>query len=264
MNLLNLNKILFGTALQKTVNHDETKHTPVAKQIILSNYFTGKKDSQRGGNDQFEPNQFENMKGWYDSILAHHLHGLVFHDQLSKDFVDQYTNDYISFEKYELKKRYSLNDDRFFCWHEWLVQHAEVESLFCTDLFDVDFFGNPFHLMDPLRHDLYCGDANGAVMDEWVNNRMEWAYGKAFHAGKIKFIAGIIGGTRENMLRLFQAMTGDFEKAKRATRKGKNMNMGVFNKCLHDLFGSGQDPFWNTFEQPFQEVRDGRQFLHSP
>jgi hypothetical protein len=246
-------ELLCGISRRENVARDLSGSLPAAKQIILTNYFTGKKDSQRGGTNQFEPNQFENIKGWYDSILANQLHGLIFHDQLSEDFVGKYTNDYISFEKYELKKRYSLNDDRFFCWSEWLLQHEEVESLFCTDLFDVDFFGNPFHLMDPLRYDLYCGDANGAKMDEWVNNRMEWAYGKTFHAGKIKFIAGIMGGTRENMLRLFQAMTRDFEKAKRGTRKGKNMNMGVFNKCVHDLFEQDRILFGSPLNSRFKK-----------
>lgn len=251
---------MFSAATQKAVNQNVTKHVLAAKQIILTNYFTGKKDPQRGGNDQFEPNQFENMKGWYDSILANQLHGLIFHDQLSEDFISKYTNDNISFEKYELKKRYSLNDDRFFCWYEWLLQHEEVESLFCTDLFDVDFFGNPFHLMDPLRYDLYCGDANGAKMDEWVNNRMEWAYGKTFHVEKIKFIAGIMGGTRENMLRLFQTMTRDFEKAKRGTRKGKNMNMGVFNKCVHDLFEQDRILFGSPLNSRFKKFEEQGNF----
>ena len=253
-------ELLFSTSRRENVARDLSGSLTAAKQIILTNYFTGKKDPQRGGNDQFEPNQFENMKGWYDSILSNQLHGLIFHDQLSEDFISKYTNDNISFEKYELKKRYSLNDDRFFCWYEWLLQHEEVESLFCTDLFDVDFFGNPFHLMDPLRYDLYCGDANGAKMDEWVNNRMEWAYGKTFHAGKIKFIAGIMGGTRENMLRLFQAMTRDFEKAKRGTRKGKNMNMGVFNKCVYDLFEQDRILFGSPLNSRFKKFEEQGNF----
>ncbi|MFA5321609.1 MAG: hypothetical protein WC373_02970 [Smithella sp.] len=254
-----LKKIFSGTVRQKTATRDWPGKTPAAKQIILTNYFTGKKNPQKRGN-QFEPDQFENMKRWYESLMAHQLHGLVFHDQLSRDFVDKYSNDVISFEKYDLKKKYSLNDDRFFCWYEWLLKHEEVECLFCTDLFDVDFFGNPFHLMDHARYDLYCGDDNGTEMSEWVNDRMKWAYGRTFHAGKIKFVAGVVGGTRENMLHLLQAMTLDFEKAKRAARKGKNMNMGVFNKCVHDLFDQSRILFGPPLNSRFRKYETAGNF----
>jgi len=259
MNLLR--KIWFGKTLQKTATQDWTDRTPAAKQIILTNYFTGKKDPQRGGDNQYEPDQFESMRRWYESLLTHQLHGLIFHDELSEDFVGKYTNDYIRFEKYELKKAYSLNDDRFFCWQEWLLQHEEVECLFCTDLFDVDFFGNPFHLMDPLRYDLYCGDDNGTTIQEWVNDRMKWAYGRTFHAGKIKFVAGIVGGTRKNILRLFQTMTHDFENAKRAKRKGKNINMGVFNKCVHDLFDQDRILFGSPLNSRFRKYEEEGNFI---
>jgi len=250
---MNLLKKIFGTVPGKTAAQDWTEKIPAAKQIILTNYFTGKKDPQRGGTNQFEPDVFENMKRWYESLLTHHLHGLIFYDQLSRNFINQYANEYIRFEKYELKKKYSLNDDRFFCWHEWLLRHEEVETLFCTDLFDVDFLGNPFALMDPNRYDLYCGDDSGAEIGEWVNDRFIWAYGKTFHQEKIKLVAGIVGGTRENMLRLFQAMAHDFEKAKRATRKGKNINMGVFNKCVHDLFDQDRILFGPPLNSRFKK-----------
>lgn len=210
------------------------------KQIILTNYFTGKRDPQRGGHNQYESDKFANIKGWYESLIDNGLHGIIFHDRLSAAFVDRHTNENVCFVKYRLKKKYTLNDDRFFCWYEWLKQHEEVDAVFCTDLFDVDFLRNPFHVMNPLRYDLYCGDDNGMKISEWVNERMEWAYGKTFHSGKTKFIAGIIGGTRDNMIRLFQLMTRDFERAKRFMRKRKNMNMGVFNKCVHDLFNENR------------------------
>lgn len=254
-----LNKIFFNQAKTKAAGKSFAKSPLAEKQMILTNYFTGKKNPQKRAN-QFEPDQFENMKRWYDSVMANHIHGRIFHDQLSDGFIAKYTNEFISFEKYELKKQYSLNDDRFFCWHEWLLLHAEVESLFCTDLFDVDFLGNPFQLMDPSHYDLYCGDDHGAQIGEWVNDRMEWAYGKTFHAGKIKFVAGIIGGTRENMLRLFQAMTRDFEKAKRGIRKGKNMNMGIFNKCVHDLFDQDRILFGAPLNSGFRSYEEEGNF----
>jgi len=256
-----LKKIWLGAGLRKRAASKRTGFLPAAGQIILSNYFTGKNDPQRGGVNQQEPDRFENMKGWYESLLAHRLHGVIFHDQLSEAFIRGYTNEYVRFERYELQRAYSLNDDRFFCWQEWLLQHEEVESLFCTDLFDVDFLGNPFSLMDPLRYDLYCGDDNGETMQEWVNDRMTWAYGRTFHAGKIKLVAGIIGGTRENMLRLFQAMTRDFEQAKQARRKGKNINMGVFNKCVHDLFDQDRILFGPPLNSRFRKYEAEGDFI---
>ena len=223
------------------------------EQIILTTYFTGKRDPQRGGGNQYKPDKYENMKGWYDSLIAHHLNGIIFHDQLSKDFIDRYTNDHVHFEEYKLKKVYSLNDDRFFCWCEWLEQHEEAEAVFCTDLFDVDFLGNPFSLMDPPKYDLYCGDDGGAEINDYVKTRMRWAYGKAFHVDKIKFNAGTIGGTRENVLRLFQNMIHDFEHAKRAKRKRQNVNMGVFNKCVHDLFDESRIMYGSPLNSRFKQ-----------
>jgi len=231
-----------------------------AKEIILTNYFTGKRDPQRGGHNQYEPDAFDNIKGWYESLIDNDLTGIIFHDQLTDAFTDRYTNDNVCFVRYRLKKKYSLNDDRFFCWCEWLEQHEEVDAVFCTDLFDVDFFGNPFHIMDPLRYDLYCGDDSGTTMSEWVNERMQWAYGRTFHSGKIKFIAGIVGGKRKNILRLFQAMTRDFENAKRFMRKRKNMNMGVFNKCVHELFEQNRIMYGSPLNSRYKQYEDKGDF----
>jgi hypothetical protein len=194
--------------------------------IILTSYFTSKPDPQSG---QFRPkNDQDLMRPWIRSLNACGLIGVICHDEpvMATGVTLQY---------YPLKTKWSVNDERFLCWLEVLEQHPEIERVFLTDLFDVNFLGNPFDLIDA-DHGLYCGCGAGFDRpisgNKWMVKKMILAYGRVYHPDNRTVNAGVIGGTRKSILDLLNFMVSDFN----VIDSDKNINMAVFNRAVYDLF----------------------------
>jgi hypothetical protein len=100
-----------------------------------------------------------------------------------------------------------------------------------TDLFDVDFLGDPFSLFDDEKFDLYVGTED-SLPGTWLKYKYMQSYGKLYYADKPVLNAGIIGGNRQPIVKLLSRMVDDF----RQINSCKNVNMAVFNKCVYDLF----------------------------
>ena len=201
------------------------------KQVILSAYFTTKKDPQRGC---FVPeDKFNKIQGWYGSICDLGLSGVIFYDNLSDKFISNYENDYVRFVKYKLRTERSVNDERFYCWNEYLLGNLDIDDTYLTDLFDVRFVRDPFSVVDG-KYRIYCGD-HGGGMNGWIFRQMRRAYGRTFHEDKMRLNCGAIGGSRNDILRLLGAMLVDFDKV----NNSNCVDMAVFNKCVYDLFYGG-------------------------
>ncbi len=170
-------------------NWEPNQHLPVVaevsrdrgKSVVLTTYLTGKPDPQarskrrsnvvkrvktrvrswRGGVTAEKPglprpNDFSLMQVWYESLIRTGCEGVIFHDELSPSFVARWTHSQVQFQR-RLKTPRSVNDERYLCYLEWLEAHQEVERIYLLDLFDVEFFKDPFLLMDDAKYDIYCG-----------------------------------------------------------------------------------------------------------
>lgn len=232
----------------------------MGSDVVLTTYLIGKPDpqsrskrsgdilrriktlvrSRRGGAAAELPgppgaDEFDRMRIWYESLGRVGGSGVIFHDCLSPAFVDRWTAPHVRFEPYALKTPRSVNDERYLCYLEWIEAHPGAERIFLLDLFDVEFFRNPFALMDPARYDLYCGGNPGEFNNEQNRDKMMLAFGRPHYEGEIKLHAGTCGGTRDAILRLLRRMVETFDELTARGRMG-NLNMAVYNKCVYDLF----------------------------
>jgi len=196
--------------------------------------------SKRGGAATEIPgvpqkDEFERIQLWYDSLLSVGCNAVIFHDELSSGFTEKWGRPEVQFERYVLQTDRSLNDERYYCYIDYLQRHPEVKRVFMLDLFDIEFFRNPFDLIDDRRIDICCGGDAGEYNNKRNGEKMLQAYSTLHYEGKIKLNAGICGGNRENIMRLLNRMLNDFSEL---TRRGVmiNLNMAVFNKCVYDLF----------------------------
>lgn len=202
-------------------------------QLILTTYFTQKEDPQRIG-VHHESDQFGKIQKWYESVTRLGMHAVIFHDGLSREFTEQYTNDNVQFVPYSLQTGRSLNDERFYCYRDFLRAHPEVEQVFMTDLFDVDFLRNPFNLIDEGKYDFYAQEGMGGLLNgkkRYAANQMKCVYGRVFYPDRVSLNAGIIGGRRDKVLALLELMTTDLS----GDEKGHNTHTGVFNRRIHDV-----------------------------
>lgn len=227
---------------------------------IFTTYFTGKPDpqsgakrrvnvikhfktwmrSQRGGARReapgvARPDEFYRMQLWYDSLIEVGCEAVVFHDELSDDFTRKHGRADVAFERYALNTQRSVNDERYQCYYEYLSRHPEIDRIFMLDLFDIEFFSNPFDLMDDEKYDIYCGGDAGEYNDKLNREKMTKAFGGAFYEDRIKLNAGVCGGNRAQIMKLLETMIDVFD---RLTEEGtlQNLNMAIFNKCVYDLF----------------------------
>jgi len=231
----------------------------VNEDIIFTTYFTGKPDpqasskrksnfikhaktwlrSQRGG-AQAElpgvagPNEYERIDIWYQSLLKVGCEAVIFHDELSHEFTQKWQRKEVRFEHYTLQTQRSVNDERYQCYYQFLQQHPEVKRVFMMDLFDIEFFKNPFSLMADERFDIYCGGDADKYNNQMNRDKMVRAFGQAHYEDQIKLNAGILGGRRDVIMPLLEVMMEVFDGL---TRRGElfNLNMPIFNKCVYDL-----------------------------
>lgn len=231
---------------------------PVASDIVLTTYFTGKPDpqasskrktnlikhaktwlrSRRGGAVSeipgvAGPDEFRRIEVWYRSLQAVGCNAVIFHDELSDGFTQQWQNEHVRFEHYALQTPRSVNDERYQCYYQFLERHPEVQRIFMMDLFDIEFFKDPFTLFDDEHFDIYCGGDADQYNNQLNREKMLKAFGEPHYEDQIKLNAGILGGRRDVIMPLLETMMAVFDGL---TERGElfNLNMPIFNKCVYD------------------------------
>ena len=215
----------------------------MAIDCIFTTYLTkrlgfSQHDSSHNGKGKSQPDDYKLMKGWYESLLklcskSDNMKGVIFHNECSQSFIDKYSNEYISFVKWEKQHRPSYNDERFWAFREFLTKRDDVQRAFSTDMFDVKFFRNPFEIMDKeSKYHLYVGSEVGKKCGrKWVNKKMRWFKFPQISNDETVYNAGICGGVRKNLLKFYEVMISYFQKI--STKH--NANMAVYNQSLRDI-----------------------------
>ena len=219
------------------------REAEVPGDYIFTTYFTTMADPQRmrGRN----PNQFQYMRDWYQSVNRLGLRAVVFHDNLSPQFVHKLTNDNVSFVKVPSLHNRSTNDARFYVYLSYLQTHTEVRRVFLTDISDVVFQRDPFELVDLLGDWLYIGTDINFFPDlqsmPWMTTRLVKCFGRwNVEHGPVKralqmrtvFNAGVIGGTKPKMLAALWRITQTLDH----TPHEHNCNMPAVNYAMHLYF----------------------------
>ena len=211
------------------------------KDYIFTSYFTSKHDPQRSVTT--EKNDFKYIGHWYSSIKAHNMKAVVFHDGLSAEFMQRIKQDYadIEFAYWDLAGR-TTNDARFLAYLSYLDQHPEIERIQCTDISDVVFQQNPFHLMTLLGRHLYIGqDLEGVEHFQdngWIQKVTEscgvHSFPDFYRVKQYQYLynAGMIGGDRSIMMNLLHKLKDAFDN----TPPVHNCNMAVVNYVVHKYF----------------------------
>jgi len=247
-----------------------------SRDVIMTTYFTGKPDPQKRSKRRFNlykrfkawrrskkggaaveksgiagTDDFDRMAIWYNSLIKVGCHGIIFHDNLSDWFVEKWTCPAVTFVRYDLVTQRSMNDERYYCFLQYLQSNAQIERLFVLDLFDIEFFRNPFDLFDNEKYDLYCGGDAGEYNDKLNRDKMISTFGEPLYEKEIKLNAGTCGGIRQRVEKLLLEMTATFDGL---TQNGMldNVNMAVFNKCVYDLFDKDRIMWGNPLNSRFK------------
>jgi hypothetical protein len=222
-------------------------HDTGEELVVLSNYFTSKNDPVRGFRQQND--NFDYLANWYHSIHELGLRGIVFYDQLSTEFLEKYSTDKVSFVRCKLGN-YSLNDERFFIFKEFISQLSSEIYVITTDINDVVFNKNPLFLLKTSPDKLFVGrgDRRSWKCGTWTLKALKAFYDK--FPGKVNpsmwdfpvLNPGTVGGKSENVFILYQKMCAVFE----SIGDDGNYDMQAFNYVMmqdYIQFGSKSDRF---------------------
>jgi len=131
--------------------------------IICTTFFTSGLDPQK--NIKWETNGFEKISEFYNSIKTLDLNCVIFYDELSDLFINEYSTDKIKFEKVN-PSSLNLIDVRWVIYKDYLEKNKKINRVFFTDISDIVVLKNPFNFIT--KNVIYCGD------EEMLNNDSLW------------------------------------------------------------------------------------------
>ena len=234
LNLLNtdMNR---GEILEKKTLTNISKFF-IAENIIFTTYFTTKNDPQRGIST--EKNAFSYVENFYNSILRNNLSAVIFYDDLDKSFIEKYTCENIRFIQCRLGK-YSLNDERFYIYYEFLKINNWVKKIILCDVNDVTIENKDvFKLIKKNR--FYIGrDEEGLVYtNQWFKNKInilpediKKKIPREFYYMPV-VNAGVIAGDFKCIMRFLSTITSLFD----SIDNDNNNNMVCTNIVFYQLY----------------------------
>lgn len=232
-----------------------------AGNLVMSTLFTSVPDPQR----RVRQACIVHNRTWYTSVRDLGMSALLLHDCMSDEDVVALQTHRIRFLRVDPPPRnFSTNDYRFMLYYGVLsgqrLQPAMLDDLqlntqwappvataFLTDMFDVDFAGNPFELVFGVRYHLYMGafgEPPAAPMPwtPWLRNSAATKCHLAatrtaqdVNMTSITLSAGMFGGPVLSLLPLLRHMSL-YMLASPPAAQASNCDMSVFNVCVHDLF----------------------------
>lgn len=232
------------------------------KDVIVTTYFSSDIGNYKGRT--VPNNDFKYISPWYNSVLNLNLNGVIFHDGLSNEFIQKYTTNNIIFIYNDPEEfLYSKNDQRFLIYYNFLKYHKNIRNIFMTDGNDVIVKNNPFNYIinNNKKHNkdfFYVGSEfrrklkdnnftkfNFSRINKYIKNPNKQFKIKTFDKNKdnILYNAGILGGSRNNMLYFLRLMKEKFIRTFRYMSKelhDRNINMIVFNYVIYDLLDSNK------------------------
>ena len=112
----------------KNLSYDQVKAkisnntTITKKDVVLTSWFRYRRDPQRHVQVSKDIDYINNM---YVSATHLEIPVIIFYDWLSDEFIEKYSNDYITFKHVEPDRHYSTNDFRFMPYLEYIIQEEE-------------------------------------------------------------------------------------------------------------------------------------------
>lgn len=250
--------------------HHRPSHRPAYR--LLTTYFTSKPHPLY--EYTVEKDSLAYIEPWYRSTRELGLRGVVFHDGLSRDFVETYSTSKIEFVFVDPSRfEFSLNDQRYFVFYDYLRSCPEVGKVFMTDASDLVVVQDPFPWIAPGM--LYVGNQPGrlhppepeggtleSMSYDYIRERLETS-GRNYRAllDELRrspraehpvLNAGILGGDRQVVLAILEAL---IEVLRAIGKPHEDLNMGVLNYVVyrdaafdfvtgapvHSVFGSFQN-----------------------
>ncbi len=245
----------------------------IDKNVILACQITGIYDVNR--NEILPDDDYSLIKNWCESIINLDLHGIIFHNNYSETFCEQFSNKNIQFVKIYYDDNFKPNVYRYLMYRDFLKFYThQIENVFVTDISDVVVLQNPFE--EPFfkaNPDLiFCGDEPKKLDNEWMKSHSEHLrtkiedyadYEENFKDNTL-LNCGIIGGNIKVMQEFIEKLAMIHHRYNSDNKTAYTGDMGAFNYLIRTQFN---DRFLhgfpiNTEFKAYQTEREDCWFRH--
>jgi len=243
------------------------KAAPATDRVILTSYFTTKKDPQRFSRTTGRPrfhasDNFQYIEKWYNSVVANNLWAVVLHDSLSLNFTQAYETENIKFVQVSLQTGLSGVDERWLTYLHFL-RNRRYRYVLMTDVSDVVFEKDPFEFMSKTesRYDLWVGSekmAGSLASSRWMIAKYKRCYGALLDKG-IVYNCGVVGGKYDAMMVLLEHVECELRSMARHQAIREEMcDMVIFTHVYNTYLTTGSphvarvftgDPFHSEYKQ---------------
>jgi hypothetical protein len=238
--------------------------------VVVTVFFNSKPDPQR---NKRHSSNFQYLNNWYQGVKKLGLNAVIFHDNLSKEIIEEYQTDKIKFFYDEGFKDqpFSASNYRWALYHNYLMEnkHAKV---FATDSSDVLVKQNPFP--DMVNGKIYIGAEVRPMIikkSEWCKRVYSNAYPKFKFWDRRLLNAGLVGGTYDDFMKLVEKIKSEHLRINmtRARCKKKKVpftiDMPVLNHSAYTVFDESEivsdEPVHSIYKK-YQRNREDVWFVH--
>jgi hypothetical protein len=235
---------------------------------VLACHITGVYDANRSM--VLEDDTYELVREWADSVAAHKVRGIIFHNNFSAATCDTYQNEYVSFVKVNYNPQFNPNVYRYCVYRDFLNHYVnELDGVFVTDVSDVVMVQNPFidagFTANPSV--LFCGDEPKILNNEWMqdhsahlrNQIPDFADYETRFGNETLLNCGIIGGNASLMFDFITRLWSIHQHANYANETAFTGDMGAFNYLVRTQFNeqlSHGEPVNTVFKMYENERKD--------
>jgi glycosyltransferase involved in cell wall biosynthesis len=176
------------------------------KNIVLTCYYTGVTDTQRG--TKWKAN-YSQLKALIDSVTKHNIEIVIINDCFD-------VKDTKLVKHVRVKSTENPYFQRWFDYYKYLRANLDIGSVYCVDGTDVEMLNNPFLNM---QDKLYTGDEPLILKNQWlIDNHKKLVFiefiGK--NPGLTLLNAGVVGGYKNTILQFAHDIWGmyiDYHKS---------------------------------------------------
>ncbi len=205
--------------------------------VILTCYLTQRDDPQSVWDPRpkrWATDSDDKVKDWIQSIRRLNLDGIIFHDGLSKEFIERWegASDRVNFiGPLQWTTEWGPDEERFMIYRNFMaLHHRSLDIVLTTDISDVILLSNPFEVMtDPTK--IYIGSEPHLIGHSIVGDWMKAAFGKAYYADRPTLNPGIIGGQVDTLLAFLDCLLAEMDQAVKPAPLP--IDIAAFNRLIY-------------------------------
>lgn len=193
--------------------------------VIITSYFTGQPDAQRGVHWQADESAIEPLA---QSVKKRAYRLIVLNDCFEPGIRDN------GAEFVTAPLHYQPYFGRWDAQYRYLKEHPEIKRAFLVDSTDVVMQYDPFYDMSP--NIIYSGDEFEVLGNEWMVEHSKYPPVRSFIAHNTDMLllnCGVVGGSRKDLMKICNEIVMLYI----ATGKKPQVEMPIYNYVLRTMFG---------------------------